>query len=308
MNNYYRIMLGEKSKHAEECFRAGFIGMDFSVHQDLSKEFSSDWRDFNKKFIPVFQQRSPSKTKISAGLACGALWTLGKGINSGDIILSPNGKGSYYAGEVTGPYEYHPNKILFHRRPVRWYPNLIDKSLMSLQLRNSAGGPGTIRQINAYSSELAQLLGGHRLPTIMSTDETVEDPSVFALERHLEDFLVQNWRQTELGKSYDIFEEEGEPVGQQYATDTGPIDILAVSKDKKELLVVELKKGRASDSVVGQIQRYMGYVMEALAEETQTVRGVIIALDDDTRIKRALKVAQNIEFYRYQITFKLQKG
>ena len=97
-------------------------------------------------------------------------------------------------------------------------------------------------------------------------------------------------------------------VGQQYPSDTGPIDILAISKDKKELLVVELKKGRASDNVVGQIQRYMGYVLEELAEENQTVRGVIIALEDDTRIKRALAVATNIEFYRYQVSFKLFKN
>jgi hypothetical protein len=47
------------------------------------------------------------------------------------------------------------------------------------------------------------------------------------------------------------------------------IDILAISKDKTELLVVELKKGRASDMVVGQIQRYMGYVLEELAETNQ---------------------------------------
>ena len=62
------------------------------------------------------------------------------------------------------------------------------------------------------------------------------------------------------------------------------------------------------DSVVGQIQRYMGYVQEELAEPGQNVRGVIIALDDDKRIRRALAVAANIEFYRYQIDFKLFKA
>jgi hypothetical protein len=46
---------------------------------------------------------------------------------------------------------------------------------------------------------------------------------------------------TELGKEYDIYEEDGEK-GQQYQTDTGPLDILAISKDKKRLLVVELKR------------------------------------------------------------------
>lgn len=119
---------------------------------------------------------------------------------------------------------------------------------------------------------------------------------------------MHNWGQTELGKHYEIYMEDGELVGQQYPTDTGAIDILAISKDKKELLVVELKKGRASDYVVGQIQRYMGYVKDELAEKNQTVRGVIIALEDDLRLRRALSVTDNIEFYRYQVNFKLFKA
>jgi restriction system protein len=125
------------------------------------------------------------------------------------------------------------------------------------------------------------------------------------LEKHLEDFLVANWSQTDLGIEYDIFQEDGELRGQQYPTDTGNMDILAISKDKTKLLVVELKKGRASDAVVGQIQRYMGYVKEELAEDHQSVEGVIIALDDDIRIRRALAVTNNIRFLKYQISFKL---
>ena len=71
--------------------------------------------------------------------------------------------------------------------------------------------------------------------------------------------------------------------------------------------MVELKKGRASDSVIGQVQRYMGYVKDELAKEGQSVEGVIIALEDDQRIKRALSVAPNISFYKYQVSFKLIK-
>jgi restriction system protein len=97
----------------------------------------------------------------------------------------------------------------------------------------------------------------------------------------LEDFLIVNWSKTPLGADYEIFSEDGTLVGQQYSTDTGPIDILAISKDRKTLLVVELKKGRASDAVVGQILRYMGYVKDQVAEEGQLVEGVIIALEDD---------------------------
>jgi restriction system protein len=48
--------------------------------------------------------------------------------------------------------------------------------------------------------------------------------------------------------------------------------------------------------------------LEELAENGQTVKGVIIALEDDNRIRRALAVAPNIEFYRYQVSFKLFKA
>jgi restriction system protein len=178
---------------------------------------------------------------------------------------------------------------------------------MSESLRNSAGSIGTVSNISKYANEIESFISGSRPASIISTDDTIEDPSIFALEKHLEDFLVQNWHHTELGKNYDIYEEDGEKVGQQYPSDTGPIDILAISKDKKELLIVELKKGRASDIVVGQIQRYMGYVQDELAEAGQKVKGTIIAFEDDVRIHRALSVAQNIDFYTYKISFKLEK-
>jgi len=76
---------------------------------------------------------------------------------------------------------------------------------------------------------------------------------------------------------------------------------------KETLLVVELKRGRVSDNVVGQILRYMGYVKEELAEAGQEVKGVIIGLEADIRLKRALAVMTNIEFYKYQVSFKLYK-
>ena len=179
---------------------------------------------------------------------------------------------------------------------------------MSAELKNSSGSIGTVSNISKYAEEIESLMLGSRPPTLISADKSIEDPNAFALEKHLEDFLVHNWRNTDLGKLYDIFEEDGEIVGQQYQSDTGPIDILAISKNKKELLVVELKKGRASDAVVGQIQRYMGYVKEILAEENQIVKGVIIAFEDDLKIHRALSVTNNIEFYTYKVSFKLQKN
>ena len=79
---------------------------------------------------------NPDKTKISAGLACGALWTVSKGIQQGDVVLCPDGMGKYRVGEVNGGYYYEEGKSLPHRRPVTWLNVAIDRSEMSEALRN----------------------------------------------------------------------------------------------------------------------------------------------------------------------------
>jgi restriction system protein len=307
MKSYYRVMLGPKSIHAEECFTSNFIGTDFGINQDLTNKLPDDWRAFNREFIPVYLAAHPDKTKIAAGLACGALWTVSKGIQNGDVVLCPDGTGKYRVGEVNGGYYYQPGKILFHRRPVTWFNVSIDRAAMSEALRNSTGAIGTVSRVTQHCVEIEKLIGGVPAVKLISTDASIEDPTSFALEEHLEDFLVKNWLHTELGKDYDIYEEDGEKA-QQYPTDTGPLDILAISKDRKRLLVVELKKGRASDSVVGQTLRYMSFVRDELAEEGQTVLGMIIAHENDPRIRRALAMTPNIAFYRYQVSFKLVKA
>ena len=305
MKHYLRLMLGQRSVYAAECFANNYIGVDFGINEDLTGKLPEDWQTFNKIFVPKFLENHPDKSKIAAGLACGALWTVSKLLREDDIVLCPNGEGRYHIGEITGGYQYHPNTNLPHRRPVRWLDQKIDRQDMSSALRNSTGSIGTTSSVDRFADEIEQLIEGKRQPVIVANDVTIEDPAIFVLEKHLEDFLVANWSQTDLGIEYDIFQEDGELRGQQYPTDTGNMDILAISKDKTKLLVVELKKGRASDAVVGQIQRYMGYVKEELAEEHQSVEGVIIALDDDLRIRRALAVTNNIRFLKYQISFKL---
>ena len=293
--------------HAQAGFTGNIIGVDFEIPQDLTHKLSDEWRAFSREFVPIFLASHPSKTKIAAGLACGMLWTVAKGVKQGDLVLCPDGEEHYHVGEVTSDYFYQPGNVLPHRRSVQWLSQTIGKEDMSDALRSTATSRGTLCTLNNHGDEIERLVGSISASKLISIDETVEDPSSFALEAHLEDFLVKNWTHTEIGKEYNIYE-EGEFFGQQYRTDTGPIDILAISKDKKTLLVLELKRGRASDVVVGQTLRYMGYVQDELAEKGQNVKGVIIALEDDQKIRRALAVSPNISFYRYQVSFKLVKA
>jgi restriction system protein len=307
MKKYYKVMLGRGSSFSEEAKAGGYIGADFLNDINLKQKLPENWRDFNKEFIPVWLKQNPGKTRIGAGLACGQLWTVIKGIQVGDWVLSPTGRGSgtYMVGEVTADYEFYKSQPLQHRRAVNWF-STVDRNAMSESLRNSSGGITTVIDLSKYTSELDLLIENPSVQISIS-DDTVEDPSVFALESHLEEFLVSNWAHTELGKKYNIYESDGELIGKQYPTDTGPLDILAVSKDGKELLVVELKKGRISDVVVGQILRYMSYIREELAEKGQTVHGLIIGLEDDIRIRRAISETKHVDYMTYQVKFRLTK-
>lgn len=135
-------------------------------------------------------------------------------------------------------------------------------------------------------------------------DQGISDIANFGMESHLEEFLVANWDKTVFGKGYELIYEEGDLLSRQYATDIGFIDILAKAKSSEGYLVIELKKGRSTDSVVGQILRYISWVKEKLAEG-KTVKGAIVVLDADDKLIYALKELSNITLYTYQVNFRL---
>lgn len=301
---YNRIMPGRRSAFFNDCLEGGFIGGDWNLPIDLSNELTEDWHDFNAKCIPIYLANNPGASKIAAGLACGMLWTISKGLRINDVVLMPDGHGTYAVGTITSDYYFAgKDEVLPHRRRVDWNEDRIPRSSMSQSLKNSSGSIGTCCDLTSYADEINRLINPHGTEVIAKDSQ-----DIFALEKHLEDFLVANWKHTEFGKNFDIYEDTDGQTGQQYPTDTGPMDILAISKDKKELLVVELKRSRTSDVVVGQILRYMGFVKEMLCDEGQTVRGAIVALEDDQRIRRALSMVDNVSFFRYKINFRLEQA
>jgi restriction system protein len=310
MTRYFRVSLGKSGSYAAQALEEGWIGTGWMGSIDLGGRFHDQWRDFNKEMIPVVMELDSITSRVAAGLACGMTWTVCRGMQIGDYVLSSNGKMQFQVGRVTGDYYFVSGSELPHRRSVQWLPVLVSRADMSADF-NKRFTPATVQELTGFSSEIDDLISkasGDRASLVQVDDETVENPYVFVLEKYLEDFLVANWRHTLLGKDYDIYEEDGVQIGQQYMSDTGPLDILAISKDRKTLLVVELKKGKVSDKVVGQIQRYMGFVKEELLEPGQQVRGAIIGLDEDRRVQRALAVTQGIDFYRYEVDFRLMKS
>jgi len=85
----------------------------------------------------------------------------------------------------------------------------------------------------------------------------------------------------------EILEEGLELIGNQYQTPVGRIDVLCRDKNQN-FVVVELKKDMGSYNVVGQIQKYMAWINENLAEGKQ-VRGIIVVKKYDKDLEYAVK-------------------
>lgn len=138
-------------------------------------------------------------------------------------------------------------------------------------------------------------------------EERQNEDQRFGMERHLHNFLLDNWEHTDLGREWELLEEDGdiEGVGYERSTEIGKIDLLAKHKNGGRWLVIELKRGQTSDDTMGQVQRYMGWVKKNLAGQGDSVEGLIVALDHDAKLKYALSVTDKIKFMRYSVSFAL---
>ncbi len=128
----------------------------------------------------------------------------------------------------------------------------------------------------------------------------------FGLERHLQEFMIDNWELIDLNGKWDIFEEDGELVGVEYGTDIGQIDLLCKAKSGSGWLVIELKRRQTEDQTVGQVLRYMGWVQENMADDKTPVKGLIICREDTPKLRYALKNTNNVDLMLYEVSFSLK--
>lgn len=133
----------------------------------------------------------------------------------------------------------------------------------------------------------------------------------FRLENQLEEFLEENWNTTMLSKDLglEIWTDDatGEAIGRQFRTQVGTIDFLCKNKKTGGLTVIELKRDKATDIALGQLQRYMGWVMEHEGKGFP-VDGIVICQEADERLKYSLKATQKITYYSYRMSFELRVG
>ena len=174
------------------------------------------------------------------------------------------------------------------------------KSFKNLEWAPAQGGSSKLSE-----RDYEMILG--KIPDISESPAATDEEMEFALEKYLEDFIVDNWDKIDFGEKMNIFEDKDGNIGKQYYTeDAGYIDILATDKDGN-YVVLELKKGRKSDEVVGQVLRYMGWVRRNLVKEKQTVRGLIVVRERDSKLEYALEeIGSKVSVKIYQIDFRLR--
>ena len=310
MKSYWSISAGSPDA-LRYALEDEVFGVGYNFKEDLDA-YSSEWSDFKGPAKEKLRAEFPDKKPVGIGLLAGQLWSLSKVMKEGDIVLLSDSREYgqhgivYRLGVIESSYEYKSDDRFFiHQRKINWTGETLHRRALSKELQNSLGAALPITKIAKDGVEEIKARLSGSLDFQEEALEGVEDEVAFEMELHLEDFLVRNWQSTPLAQKWDIYEEDGELLGKQYPTDTGPLDILAISKDKQSYLVIELKRGRANDKVVGQILRYMGYIQEEIAESEQTVQGLIIALEEDTSLQRTLRMTNDIEFMRYRVSFEL---
>lgn len=210
------------------CRQEGFIGANFDIQEDLTNSLCDDVKKFNEKYIPVYMSNCPDKSKTAAGLSCGFLWTVCKGLEIGDVVLSPNGAGCYYVGEIVSDYYYVPGEKLPHRRRVNWYNKMIARKDMSDDLRHSSGAIGTCCNLTKYSEEINKLLIEAKDVASMPTQETVHVAKNDFLERSLHKLLCSYVRNKEHIFAKTIFHEKSSSAKDKEQKWVHP-DIIGVS-------------------------------------------------------------------------------
>jgi hypothetical protein len=246
----------------------------------------------------------PEKPPQTKALIVNMLWAFYHEIGPGDAVIARRGRKILAAvGKVTGSATYTPgrNPATSHPGflPLTWHEQPRDKAFLGIVFPMH-----TLSEVSEVHYRDFVEGGGPQAPDSELTQE-VEDPSAFVLEKYLEDFIVTNFDGIFKGRLRIYSDSEGAD-GQQFTTEVGSIDILAVEPASGSFVVIELKKGRPSDQVVGQVLRYMGWVKRNLCSNGQGVKGLVICRDPDPKLNYALEMTNGIDVRYYSVAFRLK--
>ena len=208
-----------------------------------------------------------------------------------------------------GIQDSHPKIKEVIPNPARYGDSFVFKTYTPLINGDQVtfGRDGTVLTPQQVEDELANILNTYKrtLDLEVKDENSVVSSGLFYMEKQLEDFIIDNWENTQFGSDLELIYDEGILKSQQFRTGIGPIDILVKDKKTGAYVVIELKKNQTSDDTVGQILRYMGWIKEELKDDH--VRGIIVAGKYDQKLDYARKMIPGLEVFIYQVQFNLKE-
>jgi len=129
--------------------------------------------------------------------------------------------------------------------------------------------------------------------------DSTREPAEGLLERVLEESLERRWAESAFGKLGVRLasEERAGTFGRQVLTGVSTIDLLGYRPAGREWWVIELKRGRPSDAVVGQTSRYLGWIERERACAGDRVVGAIVAHDADDKLRYAVRANDKLSLW-----------
>jgi hypothetical protein len=155
------------------------------------------------------------------------------------------------------------------------------------------------------SGALWHLLGEYDNGADYGTAQVSERLTERALEEHIE----SHWRETPfaaLGVELSRRETTGLP-GRQVLTPVNAIDLLGIHPGRREWWVFELKRGRPSDAVVGQVSRYLGWMNEEHRSGDRSAVGAIIARHTDRKLQLAVRANPALSLWQFDDMLRLRE-
>jgi Endonuclease NucS C-terminal domain len=176
------------------------------------------------------------------------------------------------------------------------YPSMEIMSIASgVPVGRFAGGEHTNRRFRDLGFKVVQISDND------SAEQAVE--TELNIEAELEDYVASHLEQIEPGLT--PYEGTDARARQLNTGAVGRLDLLATAKNG-DLVVIELKAGEADDHACGQIQGYIVWVRENLANGRK-VRGIIVANDFTERLRAATRAVPGLGLTKYEVTYHFRR-
>lgn len=156
---------------------------------------------------------------------------------------------------------------------------------------HAAGAQET--QLRALNGSMVLADAGNVLTSDVEDQTGPQDREDRLRESAIEDYIVEHWGETPFAAAgVDLHD-------RQYAIPTGVVDLVGWQRKRKAWWIIELKRGKAEDRVVGQLLRYSGWFRKEALRPKESLRGVILAREASNKLRYAVGEIPHAEVWTF---------